>query len=146
MLPAKSLGRIDVHQRVRSGLSDQTIVAWAQAARRRLPPRRGSVSIVIVGPARSRQINRQYRRKDKPTNVLSFTFDALPSSAPVEPVWGEIILCPTVIKREAREQERTYREYFRFLLQHGLIHLLGLDHQTPTELQTWQKLERRLLV
>ena len=136
----KGPGPVDVSLRVAAGLSRATIQGWARSARRRLPRLHGGLSVVVVGPAEMRRLNNQYRRKNKPTNVLSF---AGASTGP-EVSAGEIFLCPVVIRREAQTQGRTYREYFQFLLQHGLIHLLGLDHHSELEYRRWQKWEKRL--
>jgi len=131
---------VTIRQLVRSGISDRTLAAWVKAARRRLPRHGGTVSVVIVGPVKSRQLNQRYRRKDRPTNVLTFTLAQTPSDED----WGEIFLCPSIIRQEARQQGKAYRAYFKFLLQHGLIHLLGLDHHTSADHRRWQRYERRL--
>lgn len=89
------------------------------------------------------RLNKQYRGKNTPTNVLSWTWP--PAADQIgEPVWGEILLCPVVIRREAAAYGRTYHEHFRRLLEHGMIHLLGYDHHTPADHRRWQRLERRL--
>ncbi len=134
---------VDVEGADRAGLSAATIRSWIQRARRQLPRRAGSLSVAFVTPAVSQRLNRQYRKKDRPTNVLSFRYD---EGRGAERVWGELILCPSVIRRESREQHRPYQSYTRFLLQHGLIHLLGLDHVTATEQRRWERWEQRLYV
>lgn len=101
--------------------------------------------MIVVTALISRQLNRRYRRRDRPTNVLSFDYAHSRRSSELHPVDGEIILCPAVIRREAREQQRRYPAYFRFLVQHGLIHLLGLDHQTSQEQKVWTRFEQRLV-
>lgn len=98
---------------------------------------------MVVGPAESRRLNRTYRGKDRPTNVLSWLWpaDGQPTD---EREWGEIVLCPAVIRREAGDYDRTYREHLQRLLEHGLVHLLGLDHKTAAEQRRWRRYERRL--
>lgn len=91
-----------------------------------------------------RTLNRRYRRKDRPTNVLSFHFDQSGPSPRHERLWGEVYLCPAVIRREARQGQIAYADRFRWLLQHGLIHLLGLDHVTPRQRTVWAKYEKML--
>lgn len=92
-----------------------------------------------------RRLNRRWRKRDRPTNVLSFQYDA-GRAALITPerVWGEILICPAVIRREAPRFSRTYRAHLRALVEHGLIHLLGLDHATARQQKTWQRYERRL--
>lgn len=124
-------------------VSRQTLERWASAARRRLPRLTGSVSVAIVSPTVSRRLNRRYRRRDMATNVLSFVHPPDRSAGP-ERLAGEILLCPTIIRRAARRQHRPYRPYLKFLLDHGFIHLLDLDHRTPSERRRWRRFERRL--
>jgi probable rRNA maturation factor len=123
-----------------AGVSSQTLRRWAIEARRRLRLQ-GAIAIVIVPPSVSQRLNTTYRRKPKPTNVLSFDY-AHDTSARTE--GGEILLCPTVIRREAQQLGETYRGRLKMLLQHGLIHLLGLDHQTDAAQRKWERIEQRL--
>ena len=127
-----------------AGVSRTSLRRWTLSARRRLRLV-GRVAVVMAPPKLSRRLNRQYRRRDRPTNVLSFDYAHEAQVKQQFPLAGEIILCPTVIRREAREQGREYRAYLRFLLEHGLIHLLGRDHRTPQEQRVWTQIEQRLL-
>ena len=126
-----------------AGVSTGTLRRWTVSARRRLRVL-GRITITIVTPTMSKKLNRQYRHRDRPTNVLSFDYAHDRQSGKDRPVDGEILLCTFVIRREAKEQGRAYQEYLKFLLEHGLIHLLGLDHQTAKEQRTWEKFEHRL--
>jgi probable rRNA maturation factor len=128
---------------VAAGLRASRLRLWAAAARRRLPTRAGRLSIVLVGPTTSQRLNQRYRRKNKPTNVLSWLWPPIEQQVG-EPVWGEIILCPAVIRREAPAFDRTYPEHLRRLLEHGMIHLLGADHETAKDQRRWKRLEARL--
>ena len=78
-----------------------------------------------------KEINKKYRNKDRPTNILSF---ALRKDE------GELILCPAVIKREAPKHDKTFKEFLGFLVIHGMLHLKGLDHGKKME-----KLEEKYL-
>jgi len=129
---------ITVTERVSSGLSTTLLRRWTREAILKLHPPSGSIGLAVVGEAESRRWNKQYRGKDKATNVLTFP------ARGQEGECGDILLCPAIIRREARTLRRPYSDYFRFLLQHGCIHLLGLDHQTPTEQRRWEKLEHLL--
>lgn len=84
------------------------------------------LSIAFVSPAKSRKLNRTYRGKDKPTNVLSFSLSKYS---------GEIVLCPDIIKNEAKNFDRTYEKFLGFLVIHGMLHLKGLDHGSIMEKQ-----------
>lgn len=77
------------------------------------------LSLVFVGEARGREINRQTRNKTYSPNVLSF---------PLSNAAGEVYITPAVAKREAHRYNHTYREHVLFLFIHGLLHLKGLDH------------------
>jgi rRNA maturation RNase YbeY len=83
-----------------------------------------SLSIAYVSAAQSRELNKKYRKKDKPTNVLSFT---LTENS------GELILCKEVIKKETEKFGRTFSELLGFLVIHGMLHLKGLDHSSTME-------------
>lgn len=99
---------------------------------------RGVVSIAVVSDARVRALNRQYRGKDAPTDVLSFpvTDDgALVPSAPrgalrVVPHLGDIAIARGVARRQAKRAGHAERIELRVLALHGLLHLLGYDHET----------------
>lgn len=77
------------------------------------------LSVLIATPKTSRELNNTYRGKNYPTNVLSF---------PLTKNSGELILCPSVIKKEAPNFEKTFTEFFGFLVIHGMLHLKGFDH------------------
>jgi|SRR3989344_2532846 len=83
-----------------------------------------ALSVVIVGNARSRALNRHYRGKDKPTNVLSF---------PLEQSAGELFLNAPYIKREALDLGRSYKKHLACLFIHGLLHLKGMLHGSTME-------------
>ncbi len=82
------------------------------------------LSLSFVSPKQSHILNKQYRNKDKPTNILSF---------PLNKTTGEIIICPSYAKKEAASFDRTYKNYLQFLFIHGLIHLKGFDHGSTME-------------
>ena len=82
------------------------------------------LSVVIASSALSRKLNKQYRQKDKSTNVLSF---------PLSKQTGEIFLDIGLIKKEAREKKKKFIEYFSYIFIHGVLHLKGLDHGSKME-------------
>ena len=80
-----------------------------------------SFSLAFVGEEESRRLNREYRKKDKPANVLSFPESAFGL--------GEVILCPAQIRREANEYGIIYSMHLLRVFIHGILHLLGYDHE-----------------
>jgi probable rRNA maturation factor len=88
-----------------------------------------SLSIACVDEKTSQRINKKYRKKDKPTNILSFS---------LRENMGEIILCPSVIKKEAKNFDRTFPNFIGFLVIHGMLHLKGYEHSS-----TMEKLEKK---
>ena len=88
-----------------------------------------SLSVVFLNARLSRKLNRQYRGKNKPTDILSF---------PLGKKSGEIFICPSESKTEAKKFERTFKNFLGFLFIHGLVHLKGFDHGSRME-----RLERK---
>ena len=95
---------------------------------------RGELAIALVSDARMRALNRQYRRKDYPTDVLSFEGEGL----------GDLVIATGVAKRQAREAGHGYQTELRVLALHGLLHLLGYDHEDPADNGRMQRMETRL--
>jgi probable rRNA maturation factor len=83
-----------------------------------------SLSIAYVSEEKSKEINKKYRKIDKPTNVLSF---ALSKNE------GEIVLCKSVIKKELKKFDKTFPELLGFLVIHGMLHLKGMEHGPKME-------------
>ena len=99
--------------------------------------------IRLVDEAESRQLNRDYRGKDRPTNVLSFPFEA-PPQVPT-PLLGDLVICAPVVAREAQAQGKTLQAHWAHMVIHGLLHLLGYDHLNDEEAQQMESRERELL-
>jgi probable rRNA maturation factor len=130
--------------------SDEEFAAWATAALKDEPGRRALV-IRVVGEAESRALNRQYRDQDRPTNVLSFPADLEPDleellgqSGNALPL-GDLVICAPMVAREASEQGKHPRPHWAHLVVHGVLHLLGHDHQRPAEAQLMEATETALL-
>lgn len=96
--------------------------------------KRGAVSISFVPEAKMHALNRQYRKIDRATDVLSFTASEdgakLIKGPGAEKDWGDIILAPSYIKRQAKENGVPFNEELVRLTAHGMLHLLGFDHAT----------------
>lgn len=103
-----------------------------------LTGRRTGVCIRIVSKEESQQLNRDFRQQDKPTNVLSFPFD--------EPDYlGDLALCHEIIAAEAEAQGKTLLAHYQHMTLHGILHLLGYDHETEAEAVEMEALEIKLL-
>lgn len=106
------------------------------------------IGIACVDLAESHQLNLQYRGKDKPTNVLSF-----PSDIPEEILdmldarpLGDLVICIPVVLQEAKDQQKTPINHFTHLLVHGVLHLLGYDHELgEVEAEEMESLEIAIL-
>lgn len=101
------------------------------------------LSIRIVGAREGRGLNRRYRGKDYATNVLSFPVE-LPRGV-TSPLLGDLVICASVVAREAREQHKLPRNHYAHLTVHGVLHLLGYDHMNDAEAMQMETLETRIL-
>ena len=118
--------------------STSALRRWASLAMGRHADGR-ELSVLVVGPARSRRLNRHYRHRNRATNVLSF-----PPAAP-GPLLGDLVICPSVLQSEARRQGKTIRAHWTHLVIHGALHLVGYDHQTPDDARRMERREVRVL-
>ncbi|GGX96267.1 endoribonuclease YbeY [Litchfieldella qijiaojingensis] len=104
---------------------------------------RNELTVRFVDAVESRALNRDYRGKDRPTNVLSFPFDA---PAGIElPLLGDLVICHEVVVREAREQDKSLIAHYAHMVVHGTLHLLGYDHMEETEAERMERLEGEIL-
>ncbi|MEN4768412.1 rRNA maturation RNase YbeY [Duffyella gerundensis] len=102
------------------------------------------VTIRIVDEAESQQLNHTYRGKEKPTNVLSFPFEAPPG---IElPLLGDLIICRQVVEREAVEQEKSLEAHWAHMVIHGSLHLLGYDHIEDDEAEEMEDIETEIML
>jgi probable rRNA maturation factor len=117
-------------------------LAAGQCARARRAAR-VEVSVRIVGAAHSRTLNARYRGKDRPTNVLSFGgAGALPDG---NCALGELVICAPVVAREARSQGKSLRAHWSHMTVHGVLHLLGFDHERPAQARIMERREIQIL-
>lgn len=129
---------------VAEGMPDaDAIHCWAVQA---LQPGRedAELSVRVVDEAEITALNRRYRGKDAPTNVLSFPFGGLPG---VETsLLGDVVICAPVVAAEAVVQGKPLAAHWAHLVIHGVLHLQGYDHHAQDEAQRMEALESRLLV
>ncbi|HAV46159.1 rRNA maturation RNase YbeY [Halomonas aquamarina] len=101
------------------------------------------LTIRFVDEEESQALNRDYREKDKPTNVLSFPFENPPGIT--LPLLGDLIICHAVVAREAEEQQKPLAHHYAHIVVHGTLHLMGYDHIEEQEAEEMEQLERELL-
>lgn len=114
--------------------------ALAAAAATAALDRDGAVVVLLTDDETLRDLNNRFRGKDKPTNVLSF-----PAPQNPERHLGDIALAYGVCAREADEQGKTLADHLRHLVAHGVLHLVGFDHETDAEAEAMEARERAIL-
>ena len=110
-------------------------VRWARAALLG----GGEITIRLVDPDEGQELNAEYRGKDYATNVLSFPYDTEPV------VMGDLVICPSVVAREASEQNKPLAAHYAHLTVHGMLHLQGWDHEEDDAAQEMEDEERKIL-
>lgn len=119
----------------------------SEAARAALAGRklgRAELSLVLADDAAVADLNRRWRGQSGPTNVLAFATDSRPSP-PAPLVLGDVILAYETVMREAREQGKRPADHLRHLVIHGVLHLLGYDHEAAGPARRMESLETRIL-
>jgi probable rRNA maturation factor len=137
---------VDIQRRVRTWAPPRAdIAAWATIALGRRAAGR-ELGVRVVGRTESRRLNARYRGRDKPTNVLSFPVAELPagSPGPARPL-GDLVICPEVLRAEAREQHKSLRAHWAHLVVHGTLHLAGYDHERPADANRMERREIAVL-
>jgi probable rRNA maturation factor len=114
---------------------------WVETALRGMPA--AILTIRIVDEAESAELNRQYRHKTGPTNVLSFPAE-VPEAVDL-PLLGDLVICAPLVASEAAEQGKPVMAHWAHLVIHGTLHLLGFDHIEAAEAEEMESLEVRLL-
>lgn len=109
-----------------------------------LAPAEGELSVQLVADEAIRALNRDWRGKDQPTNVLSF-----PSSSPsrngAEPILGDIVIAYETVAHEARAEDIPFGHHLSHLAVHGFLHLLGYDHASEQDAELMERLEAEIL-
>jgi probable rRNA maturation factor len=115
--------------------------SWAEAAYLGETPAVASLLVTTADEVQS--LNKQYRNKDKPTNVLSFPMES-PAEIDVS-LLGDIVLCAPVIKQEAEQQSRSEVSHWAHMVVHGMLHLQGYDHIENHDAEQMEQLEIEIL-
>lgn len=125
-----------------------TVVRRAIGAAVPARARNAELSVILTSDRAIRTLNRRWRRRDKPTNVLSFPAPAqapgrLPRGAPRH--LGDIVLAYETVAREARAEGKPLDHHIAHLALHGFLHLLGYDHESHGQAEAMERRERRIL-
>lgn len=123
--------------------SPEQFQQWVTAALHACQHDEPELTIRIVDETESQQLNSDYRAKHSPTNVLSFPFEA-PPEVPI-PLLGDLVICTSVVHREAEEQGKETTAHWAHMVVHGCLHLLGYDHIKDADADVMENLERQVL-
>lgn len=127
--------------RLEQELTEAMLQRWVEAAL--LGP--AELSIRFVDAEEGLALNRQYRGKDYPTNVLTFAYNEGEELGEDDPTQADIILCTDVLLREAEEQGKTVEEHAAHLVVHGVLHAQGYDHEHDEEAEEMEQFERDIM-
>ncbi len=127
----------------RSGVNGRALVATARRLLDVAGERRSALSLTLVNDEAIRSLNRDYRGKDRATDVLSFALDG-DGQAPAERLLGDVVISVDTARRQAAGYDASLqRELYRLLI-HGILHLLGHDHEAANERRIMEREERKL--
>lgn len=108
-------------------------------------PRPCQIGMVLISSRAIHRLNKRYRKKNKPTDVLSFS-DLEVASVPRGPFIGEIFICWKVAQQQAKQSNVTVRKEMEQLTAHGVLHLFGYDHEkSPKEAKRMFRLQEKIL-
>ena len=123
---------------------EKQFIAWLRIISQHIEIKEKNITIRLVDEAESQAFNKQYRGKERPTNVLSFP-SQLPADLDAEYL-GDIVICAPVVEREAREQNKTNLAHWAHMLVHGILHLQGYDHILDSQAREMERLEKEIIV
>jgi probable rRNA maturation factor len=137
---------LEVQRRVRAWSPPRAQLArWASAALGRRASG-AQLGVRVVGAAESRRLNARYRGRNHPTNVLSFPAAPLPARArAAERALGDLVICPRVLRGEARAQQKRLRAHWAHLVVHGTLHLIGYEHERAADARRMERREIAVL-
>lgn len=118
--------------------------AWRAGSGPETAPGGAEISIALADDSLVRTLNREYRGKDEPTNVLSFPADD-PGAPDRARMIGDVVLALETVEREAREAGKSVAAHVSHLVVHGVLHLAGYDHQTDADAKAMESLETAIL-
>lgn len=116
---------------------------WVDAALTAITKQTLELTIRLVNINESQQLNKQYRQKDKPTNVLSFPFE-VPTGIELN-LLGDLVICSQVVEQEAKAQNKSLFDHWAHMVIHGCLHLSGYDHINDIDANEMETLEVKIL-
>ncbi|MDD9328954.1 MAG: rRNA maturation RNase YbeY, partial [Bartonella sp.] len=102
------------------------------------------LSLLFTDDTHMAQINARWRNHNKPTNVLSFPAFPLKAGQNPKLTLGDIVIAQETVMREAEEEKKSFQDHLTHIIIHGILHLLGYDHQTNDEANQMEKLEKEI--
>jgi probable rRNA maturation factor len=105
----------------------------------------GQLSLTFVDEQAMADLNRRFAGGDGPTDVLAFPLDDVHASDQALRLLGDVLICPAVAHRNASDQRRSDEDEMALLVVHGVLHIMGMDHDDPVEAQAMQRRETELL-
>lgn len=143
-LSVEIVRRAGIWQRL--AVSDAELARAAKAAFRAAPrPGKFAVTLALTDDKEMRALNRAWRGKDAPTNVLSFPGGVAPGLGEEPCPLGDVVLAAETIEREAEAQGIPFADHVCHLVVHGVLHLLGFDHESEADAATMESLETKVL-
>lgn len=136
--PAPELPRWRIRRWIQHAI---TIAAHDLASASASPLQAAELTIRLVDATEAQELNRDYRERDYPTNVLTFEYGTDPDGT----ARADIVLCIPVLQTEAREQGKPLLHHAAHLIVHGALHALGYDHNNPEDAESMEDLERTVL-
>jgi probable rRNA maturation factor len=110
-------------------------------------PQQGIINLIVIDPDQMARMNKQFRGKEWPTDILTFSYlgkSGLRVAESPDFIAGEIYLCLEKIKLYAQERGTTYKEQLEYIIIHGLVHLMGYDHETEEDAEKMELVERKI--
>lgn len=129
MKQQKAIQEITIHGKAPAPFSKQKISRIMRKILRLIKVEKYSIGIAFVSEAKIAVHNKSYRKKDKPTDVLSFRYSSTDNTY----LEGDIIICPAYVKKDIKKNGTDFKEQVKRLLVHGSLHLLGMDHAEDPE-------------
>ncbi len=126
--------------------AEQIVVRAAQAAAKRVATGDVEISVALSSDAEIQVLNSRYRNQNKPTNVLSFVNGMMLANTGGPVFLGDIIIAYQTVMAEANVEGKSPGDHLAHLTVHGVLHLLGFDHETDDEAERMEALEREILV
>ncbi len=120
----------------------ETLERWALSTLSSGRDEPGELCLRVVDDEESQTLNASYRGIDKPTNVLSFPADV---DLPDANVLGDVVICAPIVEFEAAEQNKNVADHYAHMVVHGILHLMGYDHESDGEAERMEQLEVTIL-